>query len=61
MRAHQLLYYTGRSVWSDYNYDLFCKKHGLDGNGGGGDERDYTSEENALALEFIKNPNLWFD
>lgn len=50
MRAHQFLYYVRcRPVISDFAYDMFCKKHGLDGGGGSDRASDYTPEEIAHA------------
>lgn len=39
MAAHQYLYYIGPSagkptIWSDFEYDEFCRAHGLAGGGG---------------------------
>ena len=42
MRAHQYLYYVKCfPVLSDYDYDLFCKRNGLDGGGGSDRASDY--------------------
>lgn len=51
MRAHQFLYYVKCApVLSDYEYDAFCKKHGLDGGGGSDRASDYTPAEIAHAV-----------
>jgi NAD-dependent DNA ligase len=50
MRVHQYLYYVKcKPVWSDYDYDAFCKKHGLDGGGGSDRESDYPEDIKKLA------------
>lgn len=56
MLAHQCLYYNGDAVWSDFEYDQFCKKHGMDGSGGGGNYSDYPSEIVAIAEQLKQNP-----
>jgi NAD-dependent DNA ligase len=56
MLAHQYLYYVlGRPVLSDHEYDLFCKRHGLRGNGGSDLEDDYTDTVKQLAREMTAN------
>ena len=51
MRAHQYLYYVMcRPVISDYEYDRFCKKHGLEGGGGSDRASDYSAHEIAHAM-----------
>lgn len=43
--AHQFLYYVlARPVWSDREYDTFCRQHGLE-PGGGSDCADHYSPE----------------
>jgi hypothetical protein len=55
VRAHQYLYYVlCKTVWSDFEYDRFCKAHGIEGGGGSDSARDYTAEEIALATSLIK-------
>lgn len=57
MRAHQYLYYvTCSPVLSDWDYDVFCKEHGLFGGGGSDLERDYSEETKALARK-LSNPS----
>ena len=51
MRAHQYLYYVrGCPIISDYEYDMFCKRHGLEGGGGSDCASDYTEEEISCAM-----------
>lgn len=53
-QAHQYLYYVlGRPVWSDYEYDRFCSKHGLECGGGSDLASSYTPEVQKLALSLI--------
>ncbi len=59
MLAHQLLYYNGRAVWSDYKYDQFCEHHKMNGSGGGGRPEDYAPEVQALAIKIEINPHLF--
>jgi hypothetical protein len=55
VRAHQYLYYVLCSpVWSDYEYDRFCKRHGIEGGGGSDRSCDYAPEEIALAESMRK-------
>jgi hypothetical protein len=51
--AHQYLYYVLQApVWSDYDYDRYCRQHGVEG-GGGSDCADHYSEEiRALAMRY---------
>lgn len=45
MLAHQYLYYVlGEPAISDYEYDMFCKLHNLDGGGGSDRKEDYSQE-----------------
>lgn len=58
MKAHQFLYYVeSKSVWSDFEYDQFCKRHGLEGSGGSDLASDYAPVIVALAREIEKNPS----
>ncbi len=51
MKAFQYLYYVEcNPVVSDYEYDRFCKQHGLDGGGGSDRASDYAPETVAFAL-----------
>ena len=50
MQAHQYLYYVKSvPVLTDYDYDCFCKKHGLQGGGGSDLASDYAPRIIALA------------
>jgi len=50
MQAHQYLYYVkGRPVWTDSEYDYYCKRHGLFGGGGSDRASDYTKDVIAYA------------
>lgn len=50
MQAHQYLYYVrSMPVLSDYDYDCFCKRNGLEGGGGSDRESDYPAHIVALA------------
>jgi hypothetical protein len=54
MKAHQYLYYVaGTPVWSDYEYDKFCRDMKLDGKGGSDLESSYTDEDRILAKAFV--------
>jgi hypothetical protein len=60
MQAHQYLYYvTSRSVWTDCEYDRFCKRHGLDGNGGSDLASDYPQDVIDLANKIFQNPSQY--
>ncbi len=55
MLAHQYLYYViSKPILTDYEYDQFCKKFGLDGNGGSDRAVDYSPEVIALAMTMLK-------
>jgi hypothetical protein len=57
MEAHQFLYYCKFCpAWSDYDYDHWCKLHGLDGSGGSDSESSYTNKVKALAEAMQKSP-----
>lgn len=50
MQAHQYLYYVKCfPVISDYEYDMFCQKHGLEGQGGSDHEDSYPQHIKDLA------------
>ena len=50
VKAHQYLYYVAaKPVWSDYQYDVFCKEHGIEGGGGSDRAQDYSPEIIKLA------------
>ncbi len=50
MLAHQYLYYVKSCpVWTDYEYDQFCKRNNLDGIGGSDLASDYPPEITKLA------------
>jgi len=43
--VHQYLYYVlAKPIWSDYEYDLFCHKHSIDGGGGSDRASDYPQD-----------------
>jgi hypothetical protein len=47
---HQYLYYVMNApIWSDYEYDRYCKAHGLEGGGGSDRASDYSAEIANLA------------
>ncbi len=51
---HQYLYYVAASpVWSDYQYDMFCDKHGVEGGGGSDRECDYPEDVIQEAREIL--------
>jgi len=57
MQAHQYLYYVRCApVLSDYDYDHFCKRNGLDGGGGSDRASDYPPHIIALAVK-LSSPN----
>ena len=50
VKAHQYLYYVkSDSVWSDLQYDTYCKEHGLFGGGGSDSAADYAPDIIRLA------------
>lgn len=50
MKAHQYLYYVKcKPVWSDAEYDKYCKDNGLSGNGGSDLESSYDKDVVELA------------
>ncbi len=58
IKAHQFLYYVeAKSVWSDHQYDAFCKLHGIAGNGGSDLASDYTREIIELARRIEHDPH----
>jgi NAD-dependent DNA ligase len=60
MLAHQYCYYVlSESVWSDYEYDKFCERNGLDGNGGSDIASSYSSEIASLAKKMVSNPKAY--
>lgn len=55
VKAHQYLYYVkAEPIVSDYAYDMFCQRHGIDGHGGSDLPESYTDREKALA-EAMRN------
>jgi NAD-dependent DNA ligase len=55
VRAHQYLYYVKSTpVLSDWDYDLFCKEHGIDGGGGSSLESSYSAEDRRIAEFLLK-------
>ena len=60
MQAHQYLYYViAEPIWTDYEYDMFCKAHGLEGGGGSDIASSYSMEVKILALEMHENPTSY--
>jgi NAD-dependent DNA ligase len=58
VKAHQFLYYVeSKSVWSDYQYDAFCKAHKIDGKGGSDLRSDYSTKIVALAVSIEIDPD----
>jgi NAD-dependent DNA ligase len=54
MQAHQYLYYVlANPVWTDYEYDMFCKRNGLQGGGGSDCAKDYSAEAIAEAAKIL--------
>lgn len=52
MQAHQYLYYVRCApVLSDFDYDKFCKRNGLDGGGGSDRASDYPPHIIAIAAQ----------
>lgn len=55
VKVHQYLYYVlGRPVITDYEYDVFCKDHGIEGGGGSDRARDYAPEVRLLAESMLR-------
>lgn len=64
MKAMQFLYYCGpalglQPIWSDFHYDKFCQRHGLEGNGGSDRASDYPPSIVRLAMAAHNNPPLY--
>ena len=58
VQAHQYLYYIlAKPVLSDYEYDMLCKKHGIDGGGGSDMASSYPVAIRAIALNMLKVKN----
>ncbi len=58
--AHQYLYYVSSSpIWSDHEYDQFCKRHGIDGSGGSDLEDQYPKHVKAIAQHMLSKPSLY--
>ena len=52
--AHQYLYYVlATPVWSDYEYDMFCRDNNIDSKGGSDLESSYTEEQKQLARKLL--------
>jgi len=50
IKAHQYLYYVkGEPVWSDQQYDKFCKEHNIFGGGGSDSISTYDNDVINLA------------
>ncbi len=55
IQAHQYLYYVlAKPVLSDYEYDMFCEKHGIAGNGGSDLASSYPVAIRAIALNMLE-------
>jgi hypothetical protein len=60
MLAHQYLYYVkARPIWSDYDYDMWCRAHGFMGGGGSDSERDYDYTIKVLADDMGRHPSRY--
>ncbi len=56
VKAHQYLYYVlCRPVWSDYQYDLFCKEHDIEGGGGSDCADHYHPKVISLAHKILES------
>lgn len=56
--AHQYLYYVRVApIISDYEYDQYCRKHGIDGNGGSDRAGDYSGKIIGLADRMVSTGN----
>lgn len=59
MQAHQYLYYVkSEPIISDYEYDMFCKEHGLFGGGGSDLWDSYSERVRSLAEEMYRRSRL---
>lgn len=57
MQAHQYLYYVkGCAIWSDYDYDMWCRANGLEGGGGSDCAEDYDYTIKLLADDMARHP-----
>lgn len=55
--AHQYLYYVlARPVWSDYDYDRYCRANGIEGGGGSDRASDYDPLVRTLAHTMHLDP-----
>lgn len=55
VKAHQYLYYVAlKPVWSDYQYDMYCDDHGIEGIGGSDRAEDYTDRIKELAEQIFE-------
>lgn len=60
MQALQCLHYARhKSAWTDNEYDKFCSKHGLDGNGGCDIESFYSEDVIAIANKLEADPSCF--
>lgn len=56
VKAHQYLYYVlGLPVWSDCEYDIYCRYNGVYGKGGSDLESSYSDNDKKLAKSFVKH------
>lgn len=60
VKALQYAYYIlNDSPWSDYDYDMFCSRHGIPGGGGSDLATDYNVHDRSLAREIRENPERY--
>lgn len=57
IKAHQYLYYVKAApIWSDYDYDMYCRSHGIEGGGGSDMEDSYSQEVKDYAHKMLARP-----
>lgn len=55
-QVHQYLYYVvGQTVWTDWQYDEYCKEHGLEGGGGSDCAEHYAPEIREAAKALLRD------
>lgn len=60
MLAHQYLYYVSITpIWTDYEYDIFCKKNNFHGGGGSDCESSYSTLIKGIANHMRRNPSAY--
>ncbi len=56
VQAHQYLYYVlSQPVISDYEYDMYCQRHGIEGNGGSDLASSYPAAIKAIAANMLRD------